>query len=490
MPFPKVIAYCCLFFVGGIFFSPAIHFSQNILFGFLFLGLVSSFIFRKKKIIIYTVFLLAFFSGVWRCQLAEKEVLESQLNYLNGIGEVVFTGVVDKEADVREKSMKLTINEVEVDSQKIEGKILVTVGKYPRYEYGDKLRIKGTLEFPEEFPDFNYKEYLIKDGVYSVSYYPDIELLGENQGNFVLSGILHLKEKLREVIFKNLSPPQSSILVAIILGDQRQISDLWKEKLNLTGVRHLTAVSGMNVTLISAISMSFLLGLGFWRKQAFWITIIFISIFVIMTGLQSSAVRAGIMGVIFLLAQYLGRSSDSSRAILIAATLMLILNPFLLRLDVGFQLSFLAMLGIIYLLPIFQAVLNKIPNVFQLRNMVAMTLSAQIFTLPILIYNFGYFSLVSPIVNILAVPFSSAIMVFGFIFAFLGLVWQPLGWVFSFPSWFLLSYLTGLVDWFSKFSFSAVFLEVSGWWPALLYLVLGLLLWRFRRKTELNFLGY
>ena len=119
-----------------------------------------------------------------------------------------------------------------------------------------------------------------------------------------------------------------------------------------------------------------------------------------------------------------------------------------------------------------------------------MTLSAQIFTLPILIYNFGYFSLVSPIVNILAVPFSSAIMVFGFIFAFLGLVWQPLGWFFSFPSWFLLSYLTGLVDWFSKFSFSAVFLDISGWWPVLLYLILGLLLWRFRRKTELNFLGY
>src|SRR4030042_5255487 len=188
MPFPKVIAYCCLFFMGGIFFSPAIHFPPNILFGFLFLGLILFFIFRKKKIIIYTVFLLAFFSGVWRCQLAEEEVLESQLNYLNGTGEVVFIGVVDKEADVREKSMKLTINEVEVDSQKIKGKILVTTGKYPRNEYGDKLRVKGTLEFPEEFPDFNYKEYLIKDGVYSVSYYPDIELLGKNQGNLVLAG--------------------------------------------------------------------------------------------------------------------------------------------------------------------------------------------------------------------------------------------------------------------------------------------------------------
>jgi competence protein ComEC len=168
---------------------------------------------------------------------------------------------------------------------------------------------------------------------------------------------------------------------------------------------------------------------------------------------------------------------------------MLLFNPFLLKLDVGFQLSFLAMLGIIYLLPIFQRVLRNVPNVFQLREIISMTFSAQIFTLPILIFNFGYFSLVSPATNILTVPFSSAIMIFGFIFVFLGLIWQPLGWLLSFPSWLLLTYLTGLVDWFSDLYFSSVFLEMPAWFAVIFYLVVVSLVWRFRKRPELNFSG-
>ena len=125
------------------------------------------------------------------------------------------------------------------------------------------------------------------------------------------------------------------------------------------------------------------------RKSVMWVLIAF---FIIMTGFQSSAVRAGIMGGLFLLGQYLGRMSVSSRSIVIAAALMLAHNPLLLKLDVGFQLFFLAMIGIIYLMPVFQDWFRKIPAMFQLRNILAMTLSAQIFTLPILIYNFGYLS--------------------------------------------------------------------------------------------------
>src|SRR4030043_1268913 len=132
MSFSKTVAYCCLFFTGGIFFYPALHFS----FIFLFFGIALFFVFRKKKIIICTFFLLAFFAGGWCYQLAEKEALESPLNYLNNTGEeIIFTGIVDEEADIREKSMKLTLGNVEVGSQGIEGKILVTTGKYPRYEY-------------------------------------------------------------------------------------------------------------------------------------------------------------------------------------------------------------------------------------------------------------------------------------------------------------------------------------------------------------------
>jgi len=208
-----------------------------------------------------------------------------------------------------------------------------------------------------------------------------------------------------------------------------------------------------------------------------------------MTGLQPSAIRAGIMGGLFLLAQYLGRLNVSSRAIVFAATLMLAHNPSLLKLDVGFQLSFLAMMGIIYLVPIFQNLLHKAPDFLQLKNISIMTISAQVFTLPILIYNFGYFSAIAPLTNVLVVPLLPFIMGLGFVFALSGTILSYFGWFFSLPVWLLLTYLIKIVDWFSGFSFSAFVFEISWLWLLISYLILGLFIWRIDKKfTRPNFL--
>ena len=394
-------------------------------------------------------------------------------------------GAVSAEPDIRENNINLVIKPKSMD-----GRVLVNTRRYPEYRYGDKLKVTGKLKTPVEFEDFNYKDYLIKDGIYSVIYWPKIDLIGENQGNFVYAKILKLKNKLRESINQNLSPPQSSILEAMILGDKRKLPEDLKEKLNIAGIRHVTAISGLHVTILTSILMTILIGLGFWRQQAFWFSIILITLFIIMAGLQPSAIRAGIMGGLFLLGQYLGRMSVSSRSIVIAASLMLAQNPFLLKLDVGFQLSFLAMMGIIYLMPIFQDWFRKIPANFQFRSILAMTLSAQVFTLPILIYNFGYISFVAPITNVLIVPLLYWIMLFGFVFAFFGAIWQFLGWILSIPNWFLLTYIAKIVDIFSKLPFASKTLEISWVWLAISYLILGLITWRLQESQKLKFLQY
>jgi len=228
-------------------------------------------------------------------------------------------------------------------------------------------------------------------------------------------------------------------------------------------------------------------------------------LFIIMTGLQPSAIRAGIMGGLFLLGQYLGRLSVSSRAIIFAATLMLIQNPLLLRLDVGFQLSFLAMMGIIYLMPIFRDYFLKWFPIewFQkhwwlswlptksLGSILAMTLAAQVFTLPILIYNFGYMSLVAPLTNVLIVPLLPFVMGLGFIFGILGMIFQPLGWMFSWPAWLLLTYVTKIVDFFSNLPLASLIIENLHWiWLIIAYLILGSLTWRLNQKQKLKFLNY
>jgi len=238
--------------------------------------------------------------------------------------------------------------------------------------------------------------------------------------------------------------------------------------------------------------MSLLLALGFWRGQAFYFSIIIIFLFIAMTGFQASSVRAGIMGGLFLLGQKVGRKSVSSRGIVMAAGIMLVINPLLLLNDVGFQLSFLAAIGIIYLSSIFRRWLKFIPKkLIRLKEIIAMTFAAQIFTLPILVYNFGRISLVAPLTNVLILPFIYWIMIFGFIFGLAGMFWQSLGMFLSLPCWFLLTYLTKIVDFFSRGEWAAKTFENVHWlWLIISYLILGFIAWQLNKRKRLKFLEY
>ena len=119
-----------------------------------------------------------------------------------------------------------------------------------------------------------------------------------------------------------------------------------------------------------------------------------------------------------------------------------------------------------------------------------MTLSAQIFTLPIIIYNFGRMSLVGLPANVLIIPFLYWIMIFGFMFVLAGIIWQSLGWAFSLPVWFLLTYVTKIIDWFSQIPLASLNLEISWVWLVISYLILGLFVWRLNEKQKLKFLNY
>ncbi len=323
--------------------------------------------------------------------------------------------------------------------------------------------------------------------------FPKIELLGRGFGNPVMNVLFSFKNKFKAVARTFVSPPQEGILEALIFGEEENISQEWKDKLNLTGTRHIAAVSGMNITIIASLFLSFILGLGLWRRQAFYLTMFLLVIFILMIGAPASAVRAGIMAGILMTAQHFGRLSAASRAVTFAAVLMLFLNPLLLKFDIGFQLSFLAVLGMIYLQPFFSNFLKKIPDpvVFPLRATLSATLSAQVFTLPILIYNFGRISLISPITNILIVPLLAPITVLIFIFGFAGLIFWAFGWILSWPVWLFLSYIVKIIDWSSRIPRASVFLRDIHWiWLITFYLILGFMIWRLQERQKLKFLKY
>ena len=344
----KIVLYLCLSFIGGIFVSSFLN-VPNLIIGELFIlgGFYILFFIKQKSILVFGFCLIILACGILRYQIALNNFENAELkNFIDFSEPIQISAKVIKEPDVRENNINLTVSVEELLINKIgipmEGKVLVTTERYPEYQYGDELKIIGLLKTPPVFEDFNYKDYLRKDGILAVMSYPEISQKSPEVGPLpsFYGRILSFKNKLREVINQNLSPPQRSILAAVILGDKRNISEEWKDKLNKTGVRHITAVSGMHIIILTSILMTFLIALGFWRGQAFYLTIGIIFLYILMIGFQPSAVRAAIMAGLFLSAQKIGRISYSQRAIVFAGALMLTQNPFLLKDDVGFQLSF------------------------------------------------------------------------------------------------------------------------------------------------------
>jgi len=496
----KIFLYFCLSFVIGIFINSFVKIPQLAMLGVLILSLILiSVLWKYKKLTITGFCILFLVLGIWRSQNIGSEIRNNGLEKYNNLDQkITLIGIIDDEPDIKEKSIKLKVKsekiEIGGESIKISGDVLLTIKRYPEYQYGDKLKITGRLETPvADINEFDYKEYLKKDGIYSVMNWPEIELIGKGFGNPVMSILFSFKNIFKETAQRFISPPQEGFLEALIFGDENNISQEWKNKLNFTGTRHIAAVSGMNITIISALLLNFLLALGFWRNQAFYFAIILLVLYILMIGAPASAVRAGIMGGLFMAAQHFGRLSVASRAVVFASAIMLFLNPLLLRLDVGFQLSFLAIIGMIYLQPIFSEFLKKIPNFqfFPLRATLSATLSAQIFTLPILIYNFGYIPLVSPITNILIVPFLAPITILIFIFVFGGMIFYPLGFLLSLLTWFSLTYLTKVIDIFSKFPFASLKLENTQWiFLVIAYLILAIITWRLQEGQKMKFLKY
>ena len=467
----------CTSFILGIFLN---SFFQENLFLFLILGVF--FVFWKyKKISILGFCILFFIFGVWRYQSFQSKTEANQL--IKHVGQKVsFVGIVNERPEPGQSTTK-----IEIKIENLESKVLITTWKYPEYHYGDKLKIQGRLEEPAFFNDFDYKTYLAKDGVYAVMYQPQIELIENGCGGFIKEKLLFFKEKLKKSINLIMPAPQSGLLEALFFGDEENIPKKWIDKFNVTGTRHITAVSGMNITIISALILNLFLLLGFWRNQAFYFSVVFIIFYVSVIGAPSSGVRAGIMGILFLIAQYFGRHSNGLRIIIISAVFMLLFNPLLLMLDVGFQLSFLAILGLVYLQPIFSNWLEKVPNIFEIRYTLSATLAAQCFTLPILIYNFGRISLISPLVNLFIVPLITIVTILGFLLSFIGLISIPLGIAFSFPVWLILTYIFKIVDIFSEISFANIVLEnISFVWVIVFYIFLGLLIWRIEEKKKLK----
>jgi competence protein ComEC len=225
------------------------------------------------------------------------------------------------------------------------------------------------------------------------------------------------------------------------------------------------------------------------RRLAFLPSVVAVILFAMMTGGGPTVVRASIMAIIALFARQSGRTYEATRALIIAGLIMLIWNPKVLVFDLGFQLSFLATLGLIYLAPIIG---SKIESLRQnnaiyriilrwkwLCEIVILTIAAQLAVYPWIVYKMGELSLVALPANILVLPTISIAMFFGFLTGVIGFVSTILSLPFAWVTLALLTYILKLVELLASLPFATV--TISGF-PLILVIVIYLFyIWAIRR---------
>jgi competence protein ComEC len=230
--------------------------------------------------------------------------------------------------------------------------------------------------------------------------------------------------------------PHAAFLTGLLTGDRAGMPYDVTLAFRRTGLSHILAISGSNITLVVTLLTSMLFFLPIrWRLPPVLVGIV---LFVLFVGPGASVVRAAIMGVIGLIAMTGGRKRHARLSILWAAVVMLAWNPSLIRDDAGFQLSFLSVIGLTELSRELKTLLRRLPEAMGLQEALVATLAAQATAVPWAVLIFGDLPLLSPVANLLAAPLIAPSTLLGGVSVFAGAVYEPLGRLLAGMVWLLL----------------------------------------------------
>jgi competence protein ComEC len=491
----KIFFLLSVSFIAGIFsvsfFYPRIV-DSFYLFVILILALIALIIFYEEKKYYLIIFSVIFFIfGAWEVSGELEQIARLSKESRNFSGEVLIV----KEPEIKDRMQKIVTESVRTSNvpnghlmSTMREKFLLITNAYVKYDYGDKLQINCLLEIPENIEGFDYRMYLAKDDIMYLCKNPKIELLASNQGSKAYAVILKIKNTLQNKIIALLPAPQSGLMIGLILGGDDKLSQNVQDNFSKTGLTHIVAVSGYNVTIVAEYLMLIGIFFGLWRRQAFWFAIGGILLFVVMTGMPASAVRAGVMGSLILWAMKNGRLASARNSIIFAAGAMLLWNPLLLRWDVGFQLSFLATIGIVYFYPSIEKYSIKKQDISFLSEILFLTLSAQVFVLPIILTDFQKLSVISPLANVLVLPIIPLTMLLGFLMVVASFIFPPLATVLAWLTFLPLKYETMIIEYMANLKFASIEVLNFSWaWVAVWYIILiGLVFFLKRTRQKQN----
>ena len=341
---------------------------------------------------------------------------------------VTLFGTIDSEPIRREKRMSCVvrtdsvyrIHRMEQDLRRVMVMFRLDRGEtFPEeMEFGKKIKLQGTLEpfpFQRNPGEFNYGKYLALNdiqGVISVKGLHEVQVHEHKDDNSLKAWTYLVQHSLYSIIDSLHSPQHAGFLKGIIFGYSADIPSDVKQSFLDTGTIHILAVSGSNVAFVAFIFFSLF---GFFRvsrRAVGCAAIVGLVAYMLVTGSSPSVVRATIMAIVILCGTLFERKADIYNSISVAAMILLLWNTNTLF-DVGFQLSFSAVISIVYFYPRLELLIKKIPERYEeikavdmILKLFAVSLAAQLGTIPFTAYYFNRVSIISLIANIPVVPIS------------------------------------------------------------------------------------
>lgn len=466
----RIFTILCLSFLLGVFIASflSINFiSSWPIFAYTILTLLLTAIlnqlFEAKVLVLISFCLIALFLGASFYSYCDWK---NQRN-ISFEQDSTIVGKIAKrpEPTFKDQKVVIQITECSINGSRLEGaegaEIIVRLPVFPEYRFGEYLSLQGKISSPENFSGFDYKNYLKRWHIVGEVKNPtNISFRGAStslidQGYGLLFDVANTFES---ALNRVLPEPHSSLASGILLGVKRNIPDDLMLNLQKTGLTHIIALSGFNVTILIAIFAQ-LLVMYLGRRQTFWAGMILVILFVAMTGASASVVRAAIFSLLILFGSTIGKRADQTNLLLLTALTMVLLNPYILPYDVGFQLSFLAFAGLIYISPIIESYFERKKLKILTGNIgstLAQTLGAQFAVTPLILGQFGLVSLISPLANILVVLIIPWVMLATFITGLATLIYYPLGQLTVALTWPGLEYILWIVKFLANVPLSAI----------------------------------
>ena len=450
--------------LAGIFLSSLLNMPLVVLtggIGIAFLGIVVYL--HNPQIRMLFLLILCLLIGAWRYTSTLPDNDPQAISRFISATSVSVKGTVEDEPKLQGRS-RVFIVEANTISQsptipaiavhgKIEVKTLGT-GIEDSYgaNYGDSVELQGKLQTATPYSPA---------GVFASMVFPRLTVTGSG-GLPIIGFLYHLRNRCAVIIEQVLPQPSAALLIAILLGLRTPGLTPLKLAFNVTGTAHLIVPSGFKVTILAGLVVSGTRWL-YWihipgqavasKHWQNWIatTLIIGSIgaYTVLSGAGPAAIRAGVMGCLLILAPRIGRNYNIYTALALSSIVMSGIDPFILW-DTGFLLSFLGTLGIVLLAPYFQSLLHifkALPCGQLASEMIAVTLAAQLATLPIFATTFQQVSFIAPIANLLTVPLLSILVASGMLICSIGFVSLPIAQVCSWVAWPLLTYMSNCILW-------------------------------------------